>query len=158
MGGVGSDFEQLLLGGKQRRDRSMPPDQLVDHALLHGRLPGVGRTAVHMHERIPAAIDDQVAVPGHFDIAGILPEEGDGDHLSPVELPAVSMGQLDHLGKPELAQQRQVIEVERAAILSAGDDDRDVFRQVQQSPGIHMVVMIVRQKDGGRAGEEATPE
>ena len=55
------NLEQLLLRPEDGRDRSVPSDQVLNHAILHHRPAGVGLAAVRKNQCIAAAIDDQVA-------------------------------------------------------------------------------------------------
>src|SRR5262245_64157671 len=97
MGGIATDFEQLLLRGKYKRDRPMLLHEGLDHPILQDRLATIRRPAVRMYEHIIAPICDKIAIARHLQIAGVFAVERNGVHGSAFELPAFSMCQLDYI-------------------------------------------------------------
>src|SRR5713226_3034829 len=109
-------LEHLLLRREDGRDRSVPPDQVLNHAILHHGPAGVGQAAVRQYQRIAAAIDDQVTVARQLEVTGVFPKERDRHNRAALERPALPMRQLDDRLKAQLAQIGWMIEIERPAI------------------------------------------
>ncbi len=111
-----------------------------------------------MHQHVLPAIGHKVTVSRHLQIAGIFAVKRDGDHGAAVEVPSLPVRQFDDVSKSQLPKQRQVVVEKLLPIAPAGNHDRHVFRHMQQGPGIHVVIVVMGQKDRGRFRQHRAPE
>ena len=109
-------------------------------------------------EATDAAIGDEIAVARHLQVARVFAIERHRIHGSSFEGPTFSVRQFDDMVKPQFPQERQIIVREPTPISSARYDDRRVFVQMQERARIHMIVVIVSQKDRSRFSKQRPPE
>src|SRR6185437_4547157 len=60
--------------------------------------------------------------------------------------------------KTQFCEKRLIVKEQSCSIPPTGHDDRRVFRQMEQSAGIDVIIVIVGQKHGGRFREQSAPD